>query len=67
MTVKDIVADTLKSNGFDGLCHPGKWEAHIFLDAERSVPRSSGNVQYAGLCERTVNWEGDDDDLEIVL
>ena len=22
MTVKDIIADTLKSNGFDGLCHP---------------------------------------------
>ena len=22
MTVKDIIADTLKSHGFDGLCHP---------------------------------------------
>ena len=23
MTVKDIIADYLKSRGFDGLCHPG--------------------------------------------
>ncbi len=56
MTVKDILADYLKSNGFDGLCHP---DTYCCCGLDDLIGRCKGAQQDCRPAIRIQDPEGD--------